>query len=222
MDIVGINLIALLGRPDRGLVGLERIGKIFQDEDLAGLLVQPAMTQGFGIDPGSPTAVPTVQGESMRSQRMVTVTPNRIEVHDLSGSSGRTDELVRLMELLIKAYAIEEIQKCGSNFVAIGKMQTNASAAGAIYGTLLRHDPLFAEGATIIGGGVRWFLSREDLHFNVAVEPRANLPDAADVWISCNSEMDVTHLPDSSQMKRMVRVNEELVAHLFEEVTHHA
>lgn len=167
-------------------------------------------------------AAPALQIESMRSQKTITLSPTRIEVHDLSGAPFAQDSDLPLTTVsLMHALALEDVSAVGTNFQMVIELPEGKTAGREIVSRLLRDSNRFAPpGVPISGSGVHLFFGEsEEPRYTIQIEPRANDLTTRNLWIAANCQVEVSQMPDVEELSnifaRAVGVMTQVVGRVF-------
>lgn len=172
--------------------------------DLSPVMRPPvSMGQSITLDP-TRGASPSVQLESMRSQKAVSISSLRLEVHDRSGSwNFANTDLPETIARLSEVVGIDEIAAVGASFEVTFDLPEGETAAQHVAARLFNGDGWAPPGFTLTGGSGRLYFQRDDgAVFTAAAEPRLNDPNTRKVWMTSSFEIHVTHLPSAGEMRR--------------------
>jgi hypothetical protein len=162
---------------------------VFEQGNLASFMRKPlTFGQGLSFDTTLGTTTGTYQIESMRSQKVIALAPLRIEVHDRSGEPDcEKAQIPETMVALANVLGIERVRAIGANWEIMFKLPGKISASAAISEKLLREDvSFFPPNMTSMGGAVRLFLADPSGVYTLAIEPRGQIMQTDDVWMTCN------------------------------------
>jgi len=169
---------------------------LFEKSDLASLMHKPlTVGQGLNLDVTLGAATGSLQIESMRSQKTISLSPLRIEVHDRSGNADlEKAKIPDTIVALASAFHIERINAVGANWEVVFKSPGEISASAAIAKRLLQQDTSFLpQNIRPIGGAVRMFLSDDaGVLYTLVIEPRGLNALTDDLWMSCNAHVTIS------------------------------
>ena len=191
---------------------------VFETEDYANLLAPPlTYTSTLAIDPNTRTAMPTLQVESMRSQKVISFGALRIEVQDRSGSADiEKSTLPELMRVLSERLGSGRTRDIGANHDLLLMTDIADTASAAIArGVFSEVQRLVPSGLHLIGGSGRFSLSADDgITFTVAIEPRFNEPLTRNIWMSCNGNISSPTMPDQDGLNQLLHKVHSVLLHV--------
>lgn len=114
LEVLDANIVIL---PEEPLTQSVNAMSLFEESELASLLRKPlTVSQGLSLDAAIGAAVGTFQIESMRSQKAISLSPLRIEVHDRSGQLDlEKAQIPETMFALANALHVGRIKAIGTN-----------------------------------------------------------------------------------------------------------
>jgi len=199
-ELLDVNIVAAFAQP---VPQINNFSNLVAQGRLRRFLRPPVtISQVVAVDPAR-GAAPTIQAESMRSQKNIAVTAQRLEAHDLSGDwEGMADTLPDLVVELAAELQAGPLLALGFNYELTYDLQ-GETAAHAIGDRLLAHDPaLVPDALDFSGGAARIFLSGDaGTTYTISVEPRANDPVTGTLWIAGNCNMPVENLPGVEELR---------------------
>lgn len=200
-EVIDVNLVAVPAVP---LTQIANPRATLESDAFRQELRTPlTYNQGLIVDPAGTTML-SYQIESMRSQKSIVISPQRIELHDRSGDlPAQTGILPDLMVRLLHALNIDDLKAVGANFDLLCRFgEDKGTAARAIANGLLQRNLGFLpSGVTLSGGSTRLFLSGEHgVKYIFVIEPRFNDVDTLDAFLSCNVEVAATEVPPVDQL----------------------
>ncbi len=190
LEVQDANIVIL---PEEPLTQIRNAMSLFEGSELAPFMRKPlTANQGLNFDLAQGAAVGTLQIESMRSQKTVSISPVRIEVHDRSGNRDlESAQIPETMFALANALHIGPIKAIGANWEVVFKSREGVTASATVAEKLLRQDTSFLPpDMKLIGGAARVFLSgSSDVVYVLAIEPRLQNPQTDDLWLTCNANL---------------------------------
>ncbi len=166
---------------------------LFEKSELAILMKKPlTVGQGINLDVTIGAATGTLQIESMKSQKTVSLGPLRVEVHDRSGNSDlERAKIPKTAVVLADVLNIKRITAIGANWEVVFKSPEGISAAASVAEKLLHKNTSFLPpNITPVGGAVRMFLSDDSgVTYILVIEPRGQNAQTNDLWMSCNAQV---------------------------------
>lgn len=192
LEVLDANIIIL---PQEPLKQIANPVSLLEGRELESFLRKPlTISQGVNLDVASGVAIATFQIESMRSQKTISLSSLRIEVHDRSGEPDfEKAQLPETMVALVNTLPIGPIKAIGANWEVMFKSQEGVYAGTEIAEKLLRQDTNFLpQNMTIIGGAARMFLSdpSSSVAYILAIEPRGQNALTDELWMSCNANLN--------------------------------
>lgn len=188
LEVLDANIVILLEEP---LTPIVNALSLFESGKLASFMRKPLTpSQGLQLDATQGTVVGTFQIESMKSQKTISLSPVRIEVHDRSGELDlERARIPETMIALVNTLHIEHIKAIGANWEVMIKLSEGTSASAEIAEKLLQQNSSFLpQNMKLTGGAARLFLSDPSgVVYTLALEPRAQNPLADELWITCNA-----------------------------------
>jgi hypothetical protein len=188
LEVFDANIVIL---PEKPLTSIVNAMSLFESGKLASLMRKPlTINQGLNLDLALGAAVATHQIESMKSQKTISISQVRIEVHDRSGEldleHGRIPET---MIALVNALHFEDSKAIGANWEVIIKLPEGTTASAEIAEKLLQQNTSFLpQNMRLVGGAARLFLSDPSgVEYTLAIEPRAQNPQTDELWMTCNA-----------------------------------
>lgn len=222
LEVLDISIVALPAAP---FPLPSNLRAVFEGETLRELIQGPlAYNQTLQIDPVTGAANLMNQAESMRSQKIVAVSPLRIELHDRSGEVNveRLRRLPEIMSAILTAFGFNQLRAIGANYEMTYRVaEAEGSAAGAIARRVLpTPTDVVPESLQLAGAVTRLFLSdNEGRTYTVAVEPRFQDRATRDLFLSCNVELPIAHVPPVETIRAMFDtgygVFQDIVSRLF-------
>lgn len=190
LEVLDANIVIILENP---LTQTVNPMSFLEGSEFASLMRKPlTVGQGLSLDMTLGAAIGTIQIESMRSQKTISLSPLRIEVHDRSGDEGLENaQIPETMLALANALQIGRIKAIGTNREVTFKSPRAIPASAAIAEKLLQQDTSFLpQNMKFIGGAARMFLSDPSgVAYTLAIEPRGQNPLTDDLWMSCNGSL---------------------------------
>ncbi len=192
LEVLSANIVIL---PEEPLKQIMNAISLFESRELAPFMRKPlTVGQGLNVDVALGTTTGMFQVESMKSQKTISLSPLRIEVHDRSGEPDLEKRRIpETMFALANALSIGRIKAIGANWEIMFKTLSGSPASKEIEEKLLLQDKSFLpKNLKPIGGAARLFLSDlSDLSgivvYTLAIEPRGQDPLIDDLWMSCNA-----------------------------------
>jgi hypothetical protein len=188
LELLDANIVIL---PEEPLTQIANAMSLFEGGELASFMRKPlTANQGLNLELTLGAAVGTYQIESMRSQKTISLSAVRIEVHDRSGNCDLENaQIPETMVALANALHIHRIKAIGANWEVMLKLQEGEHASAAIAEKLLKQDTSFLpQNMRLIGGTARVFLSDPTgVVYTLAIEPRAQNPLTDELWMTCNA-----------------------------------
>ncbi len=190
LEVLDANIVLI---PEEPLKQTVHAASLFEEGELASLIRKPVtVTQGLSFDVTLGTTVGMYQFESMRSQKTISLSSWRVEVHDRSGEPDlERAQIPETMVALATALRVGPIKAIGANWEVTFKLSELTSASAAIAEKLLLKDTSFLpKNITSIGGAVRLFLSdHSGLEYTLAIEPRGQNSRTDELSMSCNANV---------------------------------
>src|SRR5260370_12359696 len=152
LEVLDANIVIILEEP---LTQTVNAVSLFEEKKLASLMRKPlTVSQGLSLDMSLGTTTGTLQIESMKSQKTVSLSPLRIEVHDRSGEPDLEGARIpETMVVLANALHIGPIKAIGTNWEVSFKSLEGTPASAAIAEKLLQQDTSFLpQNMRLIGG----------------------------------------------------------------------
>ncbi len=188
-EVLDANIVIL---PEEPLKQTVNAMSLFEESDLATLMRKPlTVSQGLSIDMALGVPIGTYQIESMRSQKTISLSPLRLEVHDRSGESDlEKTRIPETMFALANALPFGRIKAIGANWEVTFKSLEGIPASTEIAKKLFREDTSFLpQNMNPIGGAARLFLSDDSgVVYTLVIEPRGQNPATEELWMSCNAQ----------------------------------
>jgi hypothetical protein len=217
LELLDANIVIL---PEEPLTQFANVMSLFEGSELASFMRKPLTTnQGLNLDLTLGAAVGTLQIESMRSQKTISLSPIRIEVHDRSGNRDLENaQIPETMVALANALHIHRIKAIGTNWEVMLKLQEGDHASAAIAEKLLQQDTSFLlQNMRLIGGAVRVFLADPSgVVYTLAIEPRAQNPLTDELWITCNANLTSPEDLSIERLKEMFQQSYHLLFKVLE------
>jgi len=190
VDIHDANIVVI---PEEPLKQVANAASWAEEGEFALLMRKPlTINQGLTFDVSLGTTTGMYQIESMRSQKVISLSSQRIEVHDRSGEADLTKaQIPRTMTLLIDALNPGRIKAVGANWEVVFKSPDAISAGAEIAEKLLRRDISFlSRNIRLIGGSARLYLSDSSgIMYVLAFEPRGQNIETEELWMTCNANI---------------------------------
>src|SRR6266700_2813784 len=174
LEVLSANIVIL---PEEPLKQIMNAISLFESRELAPFMRKPlTVGQGLNVDVALGTTTGMFQVESMKSQKTISLSPLRIEVHDRSGEPDLEKRRIpETMFALANALSIGRIKAIGANWEIMFKTLSGSPASKEIEEKLLLQDKSFLpKNLKPIGGAARLFLS-----------------DLYDLWMSCNANRPI-------------------------------
>ncbi|MCL4540839.1 MAG: hypothetical protein M1396_00620 [Chloroflexi bacterium] len=204
-EILDTNVVILLAEPSPRIPDIQRL---LNSGDLPHLFRPPhSYSQGIAVDLLRGPQI-AHQFESMRSQKSISVTATRVEVHDHSSNIDFSKaELAQIALDVAKALQLSRTQAVGATCTASFLAPGECTAATAIRNSFLRQPYSFLpEHVSLIGGGVRFFLAGKDnTTYTLVVEPRNQERTTREIWVSANVEIALNSLPEVDRITTLLR-----------------
>lgn len=189
-EILDANIVII---PEKPLPQTVNPLLLFEGSGLAMLMRKPlTIGQGINLDLTIGAATGTLQIESMKSQKTVSLGPLRVEVHDRSGNiDPEGAKIPKTAIVLVDALNIKDISAIGANWEVVFKSPEGISAAVAVTEKLLQQNHSFLpKNISPVGGAVRMFLSDDSgVMYTLVVEPRGQNVQTNDLFMSCNAHV---------------------------------
>ncbi len=199
---------------------LAQVAALPESEDFSALVQPPlSYSQGLVLDPLRGGAIPSQNIESMRSQKTVSVSASRIEVHDRSGRlDPASDSVPATIHTVARILGVERLKAVGANFELTLKERADGSAAKDIAEGVLRADLDFLPaGTSLIGGGVRLFLAGEDkVTYTASIEPRFNDPATPLLFTAFNANVVISHMPEVQELSAIFQKGHRVLLDLMQ------
>jgi hypothetical protein len=191
LEVLDANIVIL---PEEPLPQIGNVMSLFEGSELSSFMKKPlTANQGLNLDLALGAAVGTLQIESMKSQKIISISPVRIEVHDRSGDPDlEKAQIPEMMVALVNALHIKRIKAIGANWEVVFKSREGVTASAAVAEKLLRQDTMsfLPQDMKLIGGAARVFLSGpSDVMYVLAIEPRLQNPQTDELWLTCNANL---------------------------------
>ncbi len=212
-EVLDANIVILLEEP---LTQTVNAVSLFEGRELASFMKKPlTVNQGLNLDLALGAAVGTYQVESMRSQKTISLSPVRIEVHDRSGETDvEKTKIPETMFALADALPIGLIKAIGANWEVTFKSLEGIPASTEIAKKLFREDTSFLpQKMNLIGGTARLLLSDDSgvVVYTLAIEPRGQNPTTEDLWMSCNATINNPEALSIEVLKAMFQQSYDLL-----------
>ncbi len=189
LEVLDANIVIL---PEEPLTQIGNVMSLFEESELTAFMRKPlTANQGLNLDLTLGAAVGTLQIESMRSQKTMSISSVRIEVHDRSGNRDLDSaQIPETMFALANALHIKRVKAIGANWEVVFKSLEGVTASAAVAEKLLRQDTSFLpQKMKLIGGAARVFLSDPSgIVYTLAIEPRLQNSQTDELWLSCNAQ----------------------------------
>ena len=191
LEVLDANIVIL---PEEPLPQIGNVMSLFEGSELSSFMKKPlTANQGLNLDLALGAAVGTLQIESMKSQKIISISPVRIEVHDRSGDPDlEKAQIPEMMVALVNALHIKRIKAIGANWEVVFKSREGVTASAAVAEKLLRQDTasFLPQDMKLTGGTARLFLSGpSDVMYVLAIEPRLQNPQTDELWLTCNANL---------------------------------
>jgi len=191
LEVLDANIVII---PEEPLKQTVSGTSLFEQSEFASLMRKPlTISQGLSFDVSLGTTVGTYQIESMRSQKVISLSPIRLEVHDRSGESDlKKAQIPETMAAFMSVIHVGRIKAIGTNWEIVFKSPKVGSAGTAIAEKLLRQDTNFLpHNIKRDGGSVRLYLSDSSgTTYILALEPRGQNIQTDELWMSCNATVN--------------------------------
>lgn len=212
LEVLDANIVIILEEP---LKQTANAIPLFEASELESLMRKPlTIHQALSLDVALGIPLGMYQIESMRSQKTISLSQSRIEVHDRSGEPDlEKARIPETMVALTNALHVEHIKAIGANWEVIFKSAEGTPASTEIAEKLLRQDTSFLpQNMTPIGGGTRMFLSDPSgVMYTLVIEPRGQDALTEELWMSCNAHV-VNHETVSIELlKEMFQQSHDLL-----------
>lgn len=210
MEVLDANIVVLSSAP---LAQIAKVPTVLESVDLKKYLKGLVPGQMLQVDATAGSAYPMLSFESMRNQRSVNVSANRIEIHDRSGNPDLDIEALAFIACYLVEQLEVSIRTLGTNFDVMFPAPGGQNAVQAISNALFREPRHYlADSARPIGGSGRFYLEQDDgVRYTVAIEPRFGNVEAADIFITSNANLVTEKAPTVDDLVHLVRNNRELV-----------
>jgi hypothetical protein len=204
LEVLDANIVIILEEP---LAQTVNTASLLEESELAPLMRKPlTLSQGLSLDLGIGAPVGTHQIESMRSQKTISLSPLRIEVHDRSGEANlEKGRIPETMVALANALHIGRIKAIGTNWEVLFKSQEKVPASVTIAEKLLLQDISFLpQNMKPIGGSVQMFLTDpSDVVYMLAIEPRGQNALTDELRMLCNANINTPEALSVELLKKM-------------------
>jgi hypothetical protein len=192
LEVLDANIVIL---PEEPLKQNEIVNamSLFEGKEFASFLQKPlTASQGVSLDLTVGTAVGTFQIESMRSQKSISLSLVRIEVHDRSGKLDfESARIPETMNAVANALHIQAIKAIGANWEAVIELPEGTASSVIANKLLQQNTNILPQGMELIGGGARLYISGpSDITYTLAIEPRAQKPLTNELWMTCNANFN--------------------------------
>jgi len=215
-QLLDVNIVVI---PSAPITQVQRLVEGVNQGELQGVLSQPiTLSQALTVDPARGGTAQSIVIESMRSQKSVTVSPQRLEVHDLSGRQNLVDTgLAELAARLFDILAIGTTTALGFNYEMAMELDAGQRASQVIADRLIAQQALLVpEGVEAIGGGVKLFLRGINATYTIAIEPRQNDINTPLVWSACNCNTGNGEIPDVPELQEQLQHGLNLQLHVIQ------
>ncbi len=206
MERIDANIVVILDEPPAEL-NQAALMKMFETVDVQKLLKPPhSFSQALGIDTLGRGTSTSLEVESFRSQKTVSISAQRIDVHDRSDAEDiRTKELPETVLCFAELLGVEAIKAVGANYVFLITGDDEPAAKVIASRLLTSTTPLAPDGTILTGGSVRLFLSSDDgsVTYTAAIEPRLNDIETTTLFATLNINADWTEMPDLSKLSEL-------------------
>jgi len=199
-QLIDTNIVMVLNQPP---LDMSNPLELFQTEDFENIF-RPGISysQGLILDQQRGPAT-THQFESMVSQKIVTISNFRLEVHDRSGQGdgiGQSD-LPTLALKTASVLGIHTIQALGVNYEL--QFRTEGSAAAALAAKALAPvDSFVPEGTRVRGGSARFYFGADNGSlYTLSIEPRQQDLTTNVIWIAANYNTTMSEIPDIEELR---------------------
>ena len=212
LEVLDANIVILLEDP---LTQAVNAMALFEGSELALFMKKPlTVNQGLNLDLALGAAVGTYQVESMRSQKTISLSSVRIEVHDRSGNRDLENaKIPETMFALANALPIGRKKAIGANWEITFKSLEGAPASTEIANKLFREDSSFLpQNMNSIGGAARLYLADDSgVVYTLAIEPRGQNPATEELWMSCNANFPSPEALSIDLLREMYRQSYDLL-----------
>lgn len=212
LEVLDANIVIL---PEEPLTQIANASSLFEGSELASFMKKPlTANQGINLDLTSGAAVGTYQIESMRSQKTISLSSVRIEVHDRSGESDpEKTQIPETMFALVNTLHVGRIKAVGTNWQIMFKSLEGTPGSTEIAKKLLRENTDFLpQNLTPIGAAVRMFLSGpSEVGYMLVIEPRGQDALTDELWMSCNANLNNLEDLSIGLLKEMFRQSYDLL-----------
>src|SRR5713101_166338 len=142
LEVLDANIVIL---PEKPLTPIVNVLSLFEGGKLASFMRKPlSPSQGLSLDVAQSAAVGTFQIESMRSQKTISISQVRIEVHDRSGEPDlERARIPETMDALANALHVKRTKAIGANWEVVIKLPEGLIASAIIAEKLLRQNMSF-------------------------------------------------------------------------------
>jgi hypothetical protein len=212
LEVLDSNIVILLEEP---LTQIANPLSLFEGSELTSFMKKPLTpSQGINLDLASGATVGTLQIESMKSQKTISLSPVRIEVHDRSGNRDpESTQIPETMVALANALHIHRVKAIGANWEVMLTLQEGVLASKEVAEKLLQQGTSFLpQNMELIGGTARMFLSGSSgVVYTLAIEPRLQNPQTNELWMTCNANHPSLEALSIELLKEMFRQSYQLL-----------
>lgn len=215
LETLDINITAALGKP---IAQLPIGSAFFEAEELRERLRPPIMgSQSLQVDLASGGLVAAQQFESMRSQKIVSVNPTRLIVHDHSDNRDPTvRDLPETLHAVATLLGLKEVQAIVTNYEMTIQVDRDTAAAKWIAEHVFRRKYDFLPSAlTPRGGFAHLHLTSDDgMQYELSMEPRLRDWKSTVLWMNYAAILETLDLPAVDKLKELIAANYQLVRHV--------
>jgi len=190
LEVLDANIVIL---PEEPLTQIGNVMSLFEESELTAFMRKPlTANQGLNLDLTLGAAVGTLQIESMRSQKTMSISSVRIEVHDRSGNRDLDSaQIPETMFALANALHIQAIKAIGANWEVVIELPEGTASSVIANKLLQQNTSILPQGMEFTGGGARLYISGpSDITYTLAIEPRAQKALTNELWMTCNANFN--------------------------------
>jgi hypothetical protein len=196
VDLSDANVVFVFAEP---FSGVGKAPDIVKSGVLSDLMRPPVnVAQAISVSQSGGGPVQSLVLESMRSQKSVSISPQRLEVHHVSDRQDLENSKVSNLALgLATELNIGAVSAVGFNYEITFNLPDGERAGATIADKLLKLEPdILPLGARSLGGGARIFFEQNNQYFTIVIEPQGGDLQTQTVWIAANCNRNVDNLPD--------------------------
>lgn len=213
VEVLGTNIVVLTAAP---LTDLAKAPALFESDELKPLLRGVTATQVLQIDASSGATAPMLAFESMRSQKIVNIGTNRIDVNDRSGDWDFDAEvLAHILEYVVRQLEAS-VRAVGVNLDLTFPAPDDQNSAQAIAKALFaKRKDYVLDDMESLGGTGRLILQQVGgVRYTVTIEPRFNSLETTELFMTSNANIATEEVPSVEGLAKLARENRRVLAHV--------